>query len=107
MAGGPSLTASIFQDDDKRMYIANMLWDHRSGHNRFGGIVLQEYSPAERTLVGERSLIFGGTEIGFTEAPHIHKRNGYYYLLTAEGGTFWGHAVTLARSRFGRCRSTE
>jgi xylan 1,4-beta-xylosidase len=89
---------SIFQDDDKRMYFANMLWDHRSGHNRFGGIVLQEYSPAERTLVGERRLIFGGTEIGFTEAPHIHKRNGYYYLLTAEGGTFWGHAVTLARS---------
>lgn len=90
---------SIFQDDDKRMYFANMLWDHRSGHNRFGGIVLQEYSPAERMLVGERRLIFGGTEIGFTEAPHIHKRNGYYYLLTAEGGTFWGHAVTLARSR--------
>ncbi|HEX2136085.1 MAG TPA: glycoside hydrolase family 43 protein [Microvirga sp.] len=90
---------SIFRDDDGRLYFANMLWDHRSGHNRFGGIVLQEYSAAERKLVGERRLIFKGTEIGFTEGPHIHKRNGYYYLLTAEGGTFWGHAVTLARSR--------
>jgi xylan 1,4-beta-xylosidase len=37
--------------------------------------------------------------LGFTEAPHVYRRNGYYYLLTAEGGTGWGHAVTMARSR--------
>jgi len=43
--------------------------------------------------------IFAGTSIGFTEAPHLYKRNGWYYLITAEGGTFWGHAVTMARSR--------
>lgn len=43
--------------------------------------------------------IFGGTEIGFTEGPHLYKRNGWYYLLTAEGGTSYGHACTLARSR--------
>ena len=39
---------SLFHDDDGRKYLVNMLWDHRPGHNRFGGIVLQEYSPAER-----------------------------------------------------------
>jgi xylan 1,4-beta-xylosidase len=44
-------------------------------------------------------VIFKGTAIGFTEGPHLYKRNGYYYLLTAEGGTGWGHAVTLARAR--------
>jgi xylan 1,4-beta-xylosidase len=76
-----------------------MLWDHRPGHNRFAGIVLQEYSPSERKLIGERRLIFEGTEIGFTEGPHLYKRNGFYYLMTAEGGTGWGHAVTLARSK--------
>ena len=53
----------------------------------------------ERKLIGERKLIFEGTPIGFTEAPHLYKRNGWYYLLTAEGGTSWGHAVTMARSR--------
>ena len=37
--------------------------------------------------------------IGFTEGPHLYRRGGYYYLLTAEGGTGWGHAVTMARSR--------
>jgi len=76
-----------------------MLWDHRPSRNRFAGIVLQEYSHAERRLVGERRLIFQGTPIGYTEGPHLYKRGGWYYLLTAEGGTGWGHAVTLARSR--------
>jgi xylan 1,4-beta-xylosidase len=90
---------SLFHDDDGRKYVVNMLWDHRPGRNRFGGIVLQEYSLKERALVGARHVIFEGTDIGFTEGPHLYKRNGYYYLLTAEGGTGWGHAVTLARSR--------
>ena len=90
---------SLFHDDDGRKYLVNMLWDHRPGRNRFAGIVLQEYSAEERKLTGARRVIFEGTPLGFTEGPHLYKRNGYYYLLTAEGGTGWGHAVTLARSR--------
>lgn len=90
---------SLFHDDDGRKYLLNLIWDHRPGHNRFGGIAIQEYSPRERKLTGERQVIFKGTPLGLTEGPHLYKRNGYYYLLTAEGGTGWNHAVTLARSR--------
>jgi xylan 1,4-beta-xylosidase len=90
---------SLFHNDDGRKYLLNMLWDHRPGNNRFAGIVLQEYSGKERKLIGERVNIFQGTPLGFTEAPHLYKRNGWYYLLTAEGGTNWNHAVTMARSR--------
>ncbi len=90
---------SLFHDEDGRKYLANMLWDHRPSQNRFAGIVLQEYSVEERRLIGERKLIFKGTPLGLTEAPHLCKRNGYYYLLTAEGGTGWNHAVTMARAR--------
>jgi len=90
---------SLFHDDDGRKYLVNQLWDHRPGRNRFAGIVLQEYSHAQRKLAGERRNIFPGTSIGFTEAPHLYKRNGWYYLITAEGGTGWGHAMTMARSR--------
>jgi xylan 1,4-beta-xylosidase len=90
---------SLFHDDDGRKYLVNMQWDHRPGQNRFSGIVLQEYSHSERQLTGPTHLIFRGTDIGFTEGPHLYRRNGYYYLLTAEGGTGWGHAVTMARSR--------
>jgi xylan 1,4-beta-xylosidase len=77
---------SLFHDDDGHKYLLNMLWDHRPGNNRFAGIVLQEYSVKERKLIGQRKTIFTGTPLGFTEAPHLYKRNGWYYLLTAEGG---------------------
>ncbi|HEV8133411.1 MAG TPA: glycoside hydrolase family 43 protein [Pyrinomonadaceae bacterium] len=90
---------SLFHDDDGRKYLLNMLWDYRPGRNRFAGIQLQEFSTTERKLIGARDLIFAGTALGLTEGPHLYKRNGYYYLLTAEGGTGWGHAVTFARSR--------
>ena len=80
-------------------YLLNMLWDHRPGQNRFAGIVIQEFSPAEQRLVGERRVIFSGTPLGLTEGPHLYKRGGYYHLITAEGGTGWGHAVTMARAR--------
>jgi xylan 1,4-beta-xylosidase len=90
---------SFFHEDDGRKYFLNMLWDHRPGNNRFAGIILQEYSVKERRLIGERVNIFKGTALGFTEAPHLYKREGWYYLITAEGGTNWNHAVTMARSR--------
>jgi len=90
---------SLFHDDDGRKYLLHMIWDFRPGKNRFAGIGLQEYSVREHRLTGPLHNIFPGTPIGFTEGPHLYKRNGYYYLITAEGGTGWGHAVTMARSR--------
>jgi xylan 1,4-beta-xylosidase len=90
---------SLFHDDDGRKWLVNMLWDHRPGQNRFAGIVAQEYSRNEMKLSGERVNIFKGTPLGLMEAPHLYKRDGWYYLLTAEGGTAWNHAVTMARSR--------
>lgn len=90
---------SLFHDDDGRKWLVNMIWDHRKGKNRFSGIVLQEYSVREQKLVGPAVNIFKGTELGLTEAPHLYKHNDYYYLITAEGGTGYEHAVTAARSR--------
>lgn len=95
---------SLFHDTadsggDGRKWLLNMLWDHRPGRNAFAGIVLQEYSPAGQRLVGPREVIFTGSDLQVTEGPHVYKKDGWYYLLTAEGGTSWEHAVTLARSR--------
>lgn len=90
---------SLFHDEDGRKYLLNMVWDFRPGHNRFSGIALREFSFERRQLIGDSCIIFKGTSIGFTEGPHLYKRHGYYYLITAEGGTGWGHAVTMARSR--------
>ena len=89
---------SLFHDDDGRKYFTSMIVDQRKG-KLFGGIVLQEYSVEQKRLIGQQHLIFKGTELGSTEAPHIYKRNGYYYLITAEGGTEYNHAITIARSK--------
>ncbi|MGP4061148.1 glycoside hydrolase family 43 protein [Halobacillus sp. H74] len=89
---------SLFHDDDGRKYLVNMVWDHRISRHSFYGIVLQEYSPDEEKLIGKPEIIFKGTDIKLTEAPHLYKMNGYYYLLTAEGGTKYDHQATMARS---------
>lgn len=90
---------SLYHDDDGRKWLLNMVWDYREGVNRFAGTYLQEYSVEKQALVGPVVNIFKGTHLGLTEAPHLYKRNGYYYLITAEGGTKYEHAVTMARSK--------
>jgi xylan 1,4-beta-xylosidase len=90
---------SLFHDDDGKKWFVNMIQDHRRRPRSFAGIRLQEWSPKEGKLVGPTKTIFLGTELDLVEGPHLYKRNGYYYLLTAEGGTSFGHACTLARSR--------
>ncbi len=96
---------SLFHDDDGRKYWVNPQWNHRgpgtgqnATHSAFDGTLLQEYKPGQG-LIGPITSIYPGTSRGLTEAPHLFKRNGYYYLTTAEGGTGYQHAVSLARSR--------
>jgi len=90
---------SLFHDDDGRKWLVNVRWDHRVGRNPFSGILLQEYSPTEERLIGDARIIFSGTALGLVEGPHLYRKDGGYWLLTAEGGTGWDHAVTLARSQ--------
>lgn len=90
---------SLFHDDDGRKWFANMLWDHRRRPRVFAGIVLQEFDAKTGKLFGPKKNIFEGTPLDLVEGPHLYKRNGWYYLLTAEGGTGYEHAVSFARSR--------
>lgn len=90
---------SLFHDDDGRKWFVNMLADHRARPRAFAGIVLQEFDSAAGKLVGPKKNVFKGTDLGLVEGPHLYKRNGWYYLLTAEGGTAYEHACTLARAR--------
>jgi len=97
---------SLFHDTDGRKWFVNMQWSHRSpgtggnpAHPSFDGILLQEYDNDTKVLKGPITNIFEGSALGLTEAPHLHKRGDYYYLITAEGGTGYTHAVTHARSK--------
>ena len=86
---------SLFHDTNGRKWYTSMLVDHRKG-KFFGGIIVQEYDEVSQRLVGESVKIFDGTELERTEGPHLYKKDDYYYLLTAEGGTEYGHAVSTS-----------
>ncbi len=88
---------SLFHDGDRKWFLS-MLIDHRKS-KFFGGITIQEYDDESKKLIGERKDLFQGTSLGLTEGPHLYKRGAFYYLITAEGGTEYNHAVTIARSK--------
>ncbi|WP_028611736.1 glycoside hydrolase family 43 protein [Paenibacillus harenae] len=98
LLNGSGFDPYLFHDDDGTKWLLNMQWDFRDGQSRFGGILLQQYDPLEQRLTGPIRKIYEGTDIGVTEGPQLFKRDGYYYLLVAEGGTGINHAATLARS---------
>lgn len=90
---------SLFHDDDGRKWLVNMKWGTLHDRNPFAGILLQEYDPEQKKLVGEIKNICYGSDIAFSEGPHLYKKHGYYYLMLAEGGTSYNHAVSLFRSQ--------
>nr|WP_062341129.1 family 43 glycosylhydrolase [Herbidospora sakaeratensis] len=90
---------SLFHDDDGRSWLLSNQCEWRPGRPWAGGIIAQEFSRADGKLIGPPELIFEGTSAGFTEGPRLYRRDGWYYLVTAEGGTGWDHQVTVARSR--------
>ncbi|MDO4275294.1 MAG: glycoside hydrolase family 43 protein [Eubacteriales bacterium] len=92
---------SLFHDGDGRKWLVNMQWDYRKGCGPecFTGILLQEFCEKEARLIGRPINIFKGTSLGYTEGPHLYRIGEYYYLLCAEGGTSYDHAVTVARSK--------
>ncbi|TDT97476.1 xylan 1,4-beta-xylosidase [Streptomyces sp. 846.5] len=95
--------AALFHDDgpegDGRSWLLSMGFDWRPDRPGFAGILLQEFDRTSRRLLGAPVTIFRGTEVGVTEGPHLYHRDGWYYLLVAEGGTGYDHQATVARSR--------
>jgi len=83
---------SLFHDLDGKKYVVNMI-------NGFKGILVQEYDAVNHKLVGPCENVFLGTEAGYTEGPHIYHIGDWYYLMVAEGGTGYGHCITMARSK--------
>lgn len=98
----PSL---YFDDDDKSYIIYNSIPpDNKSLYNGHRTIRMRELDYKNLKVVGEEKiLINGGTDITkkpvWIEAPHILKKDGWYYLICAEGGTAYNHSEVVFRSK--------
>ena len=89
---------SLFHDDDGRKYMVSMVTDHRVPKKYVGRLVLQEYDSVQKKMTGPVKDIYRADKI-FLEGPHIFKRNGWYYLFSADTGTGELHGQTIQRSR--------
>lgn len=96
---------SFFFDDDGKTYVLNngppegapLYEGHRA-------IWMQAFDLATMKAVGPRKvLVNGGVDLStkpiWIEGPNILKKDGWYYLVCAEGGTAEGHSQVVLRSR--------
>lgn len=97
------IDASLFHKQDGSKWLVSMEMSYRDGGKpgfpKWNGIIIQQFDEQTNRLVGPCHKIYGGSSLGTTEGPHIYEREGWFYLMTAEGGTFYNHGVTLARSK--------
>ena len=87
---GGGLDPSLLFDDDGRV-----LMTHAEG-----GVLLQSHLDVR---TGQRAederAVWTGTAEMTSEGPHLYRIGDLYYLLVAEGGTSYGHSISVARSR--------
>ena len=97
--GAPGIDPDLFFDDDGRVWYVGNQMPKNPNFNGEGEIWLQELDLNEFKLIGERHLLWRGACGGdWAEGPHMYKKDGRYYLLIAEGGTSFNHAVMVALS---------
>ncbi|MBD1432013.1 glycoside hydrolase family 43 protein [Sphingobacterium sp. DN00404] len=85
-----SIDPDIFWDDDGKTYFVTQ------GDE---GIRITEIDIKTGEKLSSEKLVWGGIGGRFPEAPHIYKKDGYYYLLLGEGGTEYMHSATIGRSK--------
>ncbi len=80
---------SLFFDDD-----GTVIYTSSSD-----GALQSRIDVATGQLRSEPRVVWRGTGGQYPEGPHLYARAGWYYLLLSEGGTEYGHMITMARSR--------
>ena len=97
--GAPGIDPDIFFDDNGKVWFVGTHDTGNPNKNGIGEIWIQELDLDNWKLKGQRHSIWrgacGGCCVG---GPHIYKQYGRYYLMVAEGGTSYNHAVMIASS---------
>jgi alpha-N-arabinofuranosidase len=97
---------SFFWDEDSHAYIVHNGEppDNTPLYPGHRAVWIWEFDEKTGDVKGEgRIIVNGGTDISqepsWIEGPHVWKRDGYYYLSAAEGGTGPNHSQVIFRSR--------
>jgi alpha-N-arabinofuranosidase len=100
LEGADGIDPSLLFDDDGRAWYTGNRTPPVEEFPQHREIWLQELDLEAMQLTGEIYSLWSGALRGaaWAEAPHLYKIDGMYYLMVAEGGTGYDHAVTIARS---------
>lgn len=85
----PGIDPSLFFDEDGKVYYIGA----------YGEIFVSQIDIATGKAIGERRNIWAGTGGNDPEGPHMYHIGDWYYLFISEGGTEYGHMLTVARSK--------
>ena len=97
--GAPGIDPDLFFDDNGKVWYVGNQAPENPRFDGEGEIWLQELDLNEYSLIGERHLLWRGACGGvWAEGPHMYKKDEKYYLIIAEGGTSFNHAVMVAMS---------
>lgn len=99
--GADGIDPSLFFDEDGALWYTGNYISEEALYEGHHGIYLCELDRKTFQFKGPRTIIWDGIKTGgkWIEAPHIYKKDGWYYLMVAEGGTFVNHSVQMARCR--------
>jgi xylan 1,4-beta-xylosidase len=92
--GTVGIDPDLFWDEDG---VCHLTW--ASFLPTLHGVASAPIDPTTGEFLAEPALLWPGTGMAAPEGPHLYRREGWWYLLLAEGGTERGHAVTVARAR--------
>ena len=96
--------ALFFDDDGSAWMVNNGPPPGPSLYEGHRAIWVQRFDPRTKRTFGPRTvLVNGGVDIAtkpaWIEGPHIFRKDGWYYLTCAEGGTAERHSQVVFRSR--------
>ncbi|KAL4790678.1 glycosyl hydrolase [Aspergillus venezuelensis] len=97
----------LFFDDDGKVYLSSTYRKHPRTIVPSGSPALKDFAihictiDIETGSATSPSKLIRSSDSGVSEGSHIFKRNGFYYLFTAEGGTESGHCEWVFRSEKG------
>ncbi len=89
----------LFIDEDGSAYVLIRIMDHQEGKELSPGIGMHAYNLDTMKPIGEPQFIYSGWARKSAEGPKMLKKDGFYYLFTAEGGTGYKHYEAVARSK--------
>lgn len=95
---------SIYWEGDRAYIVNNRAPDEPARYEGHRAIWIQEYDWRAGRMIGEATqLINGGIDLSkkpvWIEGPHMLRKDGWYYLIAAEGGTSVHHSQVVFRSR--------